>query len=203
VRTAVVSVMALSGIVLACASAPTSGPLGEGFSLHPAITSTDTAHPPRSAWIDLDKEQYVALLLVTPGRGVTLLYPRDSVTDNHLSAGAHQLAFNLTATRDPTRSTVDSLNRARRRPVARDTVRSVTEQRGMAQQAAFDTFLLLVTSPQPLVYSRVREKIVGVSIPIENDEALNAVAKAVKSTLIAEPREWAAFYRQVALTPDR
>lgn len=199
-RTNVLTSIALIALC-ACATAPRSGPLGEGFNLHPAITSIDTAHPPRSAWIELDQQNYAVLLLVTPGRGVTVLFPRDSNANNRLGAGAHQLTFNIPVPR----SVTDSLNRTRRRtPERTDTLRSVAERRASAPPVQLaSTYLLLVASPQRLSYARVLEKTAGVSIPLEEMEALNAVAKAVKSTITAEPREWAAFYRTAAVTPER
>jgi len=182
----------------ACASAPTAGAIGEGFDVHPAVTSVDTAKPPHFAWIELDRQNWVALLLVQPGRGVTLLYPRDSATDNKLTAGAHQLTFTLSNTR----ATVDSLNRARRRtPGREDTLRTITEQRTSAPPAQMqDNYLLLFSSPELLTWTRVHDKLTGVSIPIDDMEALNAVAKAVKSTQPTEPREWGAYYRLIDLT---
>jgi hypothetical protein len=202
VRTAAVLCASLPLVIAACASAPTSGALGEGFDYHPAITAVDTAVPPHYAWIDLDKQQYVALLLVTPGRGTTILYPRDSIADNLLGAGAHQLSFQIRSQR----AAVDSLDRLRRRtPARQDTLRRTAEERtsGRGPQPVYETYLLLVTSPQKLSYSRIQEKTAGVSIPIEVNEALNAVSKAVKATLTTEPREWAAYYRQVSITPSR
>jgi hypothetical protein len=61
------------------------------------------------------------------------------------------------------------------------------------------TYLLLVTSPRPLVYQRLIDKTAGVSIPMVDDEALNAVAKAIKSTIPEEPREWAGYYQRTEL----
>jgi hypothetical protein len=184
-------------------SAPNAGALGEGFNLHPAITSVDTARPPKFAWIDLDQQDYVVLVLVQPSRGVTLLYPRDSVTDNRLSAGAHQLTFLLASSR----ASIDSLNRLRRRtPQREDSLRIASERRapsGVSTPATTDNFLLLFASPEPISYARVHEKLTGISIPIDDMEALNAVAKAVKATLPTEPREWGAFYRLADLTPPR
>jgi hypothetical protein len=184
-------------------STPNAGPLGEGFNLHPAVTSVDTAKPPTFAWIELDQQDYVALVLVQPSRGVTLLYPRDSVTDNRLSAGAHQLTFLLSATR----ASMDSLNRVRRRtPQREDSMRIASERRApssMSAPAATENYLLLFASPEPISYARVHEKLTGISIPIEDMEALNAVAKAVKSTLPTEPRQWAAYYRLIELAPPR
>src|SRR5688572_16325625 len=103
-------------VMLACASAPTFGPLGEGTVTNPRITNVDTAFPPRHAWVELQQSGYVALLLVAPGHSATLLYPRDSVTNNELRTGTHQITF---AVPDQMVET-DSIQRAR----ARDSVRA-------------------------------------------------------------------------------
>lgn len=199
-RTIAVMIAGTALVVSACATAPTSGALGEGFNHHPAVTAVDTARPPHFAWVELDQQDYVALLLVQPGRGVSLLYPRDSAMDNRLTAGAHQLTFSL----PNNRALLDSLNRQRRRtPGREDTLRTVAEQRaasGMAPPQTMDNYLLLFASPEPITYAKVHDKLSGVSIPIDDMEALNAVAKAVKSTLPTEPREWGAFYRLLDLS---
>jgi hypothetical protein len=62
---------------------------------------------------------------------------------------------------------------------------------------------LLVTSPKPLVYQRIIEKTAGVSIPLIDTEALNAVAKAIKATIPSEPRDWAGYYQRVELRRRR
>jgi hypothetical protein len=203
VRTVAVVCATLPLLAAACASAPNAGALGEGFDLHPAITAVDSAIPPHSAWIDLDKQQYVVLLLVTPGRGVTILYPRDTIVDNRLSAGAHELTFVLTSQRAQI-AQVDSLNRMRRRTSAGDDSLRRGAERGArgGAPATYQPYLLLVASPQPLSYARIRDKISGVSIPIDEMEALNAVSKTVKATLTTEPREWASYYRAVNVTPN-
>jgi hypothetical protein len=43
------------------------------------------------------------------------------------------------------------------------------------------------------------EKTAGVSIPNIETEALNAVGKAIKSTILSEPRELAGYYQRVEL----
>jgi hypothetical protein len=60
-------------------------------------------------------------------------------------------------------------------------------------------YLLLLTSPQELDYDRMIEKTGGVSIPSVDTEALNAVAKAIKATLMGEPRVWAGHYQPLLL----
>jgi hypothetical protein len=91
----------------------------------------------------------------------------------------------------------------RRTPGRQDTLRTVAEQRaasGMAATPTFESYLLLFASPEQISYTRVHEKLAGVSIPIEDMEALNAVSKAVKATLSTEPRAWGAFYHHVDIT---
>jgi hypothetical protein len=194
VRTAVIG-MTITIVGAACASAPASGRLGEGSTVHPRITGVDSALPPRRATVQLEQREHAVLLLVAPGHSATLLYPKDSVTPNELSAGSHRIEFqipdllvasdSLLSLGQPRR---DSMRLGRRTPGAR----SVTPIPPTAP-----TYLLLVTSPQPLVYARIVEKTAGVSIPTIDTEALNAVGKAIKSTLATEPREWAGYYQQI------
>lgn len=195
-------------MALACASVPKAGPLAEGSTATPRISAVDTTKPPKSAWIQLDQPAYVALMLVAPGRSATLLYPSDSTVDNHLSAGAHQLNFRVPGMLVIT----DTTRAADRRDQQRDTSvlfpGRTDPTRGTSRTAAVvapntPVFLLLVTSPQPLVFRRIVEKTAGVSIPSAEMEALNAVAKAVKSTLTVEPREWAGYYQQIDLGQRR
>lgn len=204
--------MALAATTLACATIPNAGPLAEGSTASPRITAVDTTHPPRFAWVQLDRAEYAVLLLVAPGHSATLLYPADSLKDNRLSAGAHQLTFEVPRTL----VFVDSVRNPDRAPAPRargdssilypgriDTTLG-RPQRGLPSiSPTAPVYLLLVTSPQALVYRRVIDKTAGVSIPSVELEALNAVAKAVKSTLATEPREWAGYYQRVELRRRR
>ncbi|HMC55793.1 MAG TPA: hypothetical protein VKH19_11505 [Gemmatimonadaceae bacterium] len=193
---------------LACASTPAAGPLADGSTAVPRITAVDTTRPPRSAWVQLDQQAYAVLVLVAPGHSATLLYPVDSSIDNHLSAGAHQLSFSLPGmmvlddtARNPDRSRRTQRDSSLRYPGG---VGPSSRTRTYPPlEPATPTFLLLVTSPQPLVYRRVVEKTAGVSIPSMETEALNAVAKAIKATLVTEPREWAGYYQRVELRRQR
>lgn len=189
-------------VLAACASAPNSGPVGDGSSLQPKILSADTARPPRSATIQLDREGSVALLLVAPGHSATLLYPRDSATNNRLGVGAHQITFQVPAglvlsdtaiaNRGRTRARGDTAGRPRQRTITSPPI-----------DPAMPTFLLLLTSPQRLDYARIVERTRGVSLPTIESEALNAIAKAVKGTLPDEPRDLAGYYLRVALSGGR
>lgn len=191
--------MALVGV--GCASTQTAGQLGEGSAPPPKITAVDTAFPPRSVMMDMPQPGYAALLLVAPGHSATLLYPRDSLASVPLSAAAHQLTFEL-----PSFLVQDDSIRLRARA---DTSRFGARARPRTGRAMAPlppttlTYLLLITSPQALSYQRILEKTAGVTIPSVDMEALNAVAKAVKSTIPSEPRVWAGYYQLVELRRSR
>jgi hypothetical protein len=159
--------------------------------------------------VQLDRAGYAALLLVVPGHSATLLYPADSLTSNQLSAGAHQLTFRIPeilalsdSARNAARAAADrarmdsSRNRRRTR-----TTTGTPPLTPIPPEAP--TYLLLVTSTQPLTYQRILGKTVGVSIPTMEMEALNAVAKAIKLTLTTEPREFGGYFKKVQLRPKR
>ena len=185
----------------ACSKQTTFGALGD--SPNPAsptrITAVDSAHPPHTVTLQLDRPASTAVILVAPGHSATLLFPSDSSTDNRLSAGTHVLRIQI-----PEYLVQTDSQRAAAMARARDSGFSArrTRPRGILPLLpTTPTYLLVVTSPQQLSFSRVRERTAGVSIPIEDMEALNAVAKAVKGTLASEPREWAGYYQLVEIRP--
>jgi hypothetical protein len=187
-------------VLVACVSTPNAGSLGEGSAKAPKIVGVDTAVPPRSASVQLEEPAWAALLLVAPGHSATLLYPPDSQTSNRLTAGATTLQFRIPDALVPSDSTVlirrgrevrDTTLRTTRRPIPRDSERPIDPES--------PSYLLLVTSPQRLDFARIREKTTGVSLPVVESEALNAVGKTIKSTIVDEPRTWAGFYHRVDL----
>ena len=194
--------MVVAALVAAgCSKKATFGVLGD-TPTPPAtarITAVDSTRPPRHATVQLDQPGYAALILVAPGHSATLLYPSDSTTDNRLASGSHVLRFAIPEVLVQTDSQrMASIARARDSGFSarRTRPRGVTPLPPTAP-----TYLLIVTSPQQLSYARLREKTTGVSIPLEDMEALNAVGKAVKSTLSSEPREWAGYYQLVEVRP--
>ena len=196
--------LALSmGLVMltSCGKQAKFGPLGDS----PAppsptrITAVDTARPPRHLSVQLDQAGYATVILVAPGHSATILYPADSATDNRLSAGSHTLRFQI-----PEGLVQTDSQRMAAITRARDTGFSVrrSRPRGITPLGpTTPTYLLVMTSPQQLSLARMREKTAGVTIPLEDLAALNAIAKAVKSTLPAEPREWAGYYQLVEIRP--
>ena len=181
----------------ACASAPKAGAIGETPETPTRIAAVDSGVPPRSVSVQLDQPAYTAVLLVAPGHSATLLYPRDSTTDNRLSAGSHTLSVTVPASLlESDSARIAGLIRQRDSSRARPSGPTI---RTPALPPTTPTYLLVVTSPQPLSYRRIVDKTTGVSIPLDDLEALNAVGKAVKSTIEAEPRAWSGYYQLVTL----
>lgn len=192
----------------ACVSTPNVGQLGEGSASAPKIIAVDSGRPPRSVSVQLDQPAYVAILLVAPGHSATLLYPTDSVTDNRLAAGPSNLSFRIPEVLVRSDSAV-LVQRARQRQAQDSSLRRNSRVRAAGSAGLqplppeTPTYLLLVTSPQSLNYGRIVAKTAGVSIPLVETEALNAVGKAIKSTLAVEPRAWAGTYLLVELSKLR
>jgi hypothetical protein len=198
VRITSVGAIAMTVLSAACASAPNTGRLADGSALDPKIIGSDTAQPPRSATIQLDRAGFVALLLVAPGHSATLLYPRDSATNNQMGAGAHQINFQI-----PTGLVLSDTALANRGRTRRDTTTAARPRTRTVATPPIDptmgSFLLLLTSPQRLDYARMVERTSGVSLPTLESEALNAIAKAIKGTLSFEPRDLAGFFYRIRL----
>jgi hypothetical protein len=188
-------------VFAACSKQATFGALGD--SPTPAspsrITAVDTVLPPQHVTLQLDRPGYTVIVLVAPGHSATLLYPPDSTTDNRLSAGASVVRFQIPEILVQTDS-----QRTAAMTRARDSGFSARRTRPRAMTPLMPTtptYLLVITSPHQLDFTRVRERTVGVSIPLDDLEALNAVAKSVKGTITSEPREWAGYYRLVEIRP--
>lgn len=187
-----------------CVSDPGVGALGEGGVAEPRITAVDTSLPPRAATVQLDREAYAALFLVAPGHSATLLFPADTAADNQLGAGSHRLQFEVPGVLVETDSQrIERIREAQRRAGRR----RPTPPTGPAAigpiPVSVTPYLLLLTSPQELDYTRMIERTAGVSIPTVDMEALNAVAKAIKGTLPSEPRDWAGYYTPIYLRRSR
>ncbi len=194
--------------VAACVTTPIiGGALAEGTTTSPTIVSVDSGLPPKRVSIRLEKDASVVVILVAPGHSAFVLFPKDSVVDNRLAAGAHDIAFEIPGhlilsdsarllRARQLRAFSDSSGRARARP---------TSASGMMPpiNPEVPSYLLVITSPQPLVYQRVLDKTVGWSIPVVEQEALNSVAKQVKSTITGEPRDWSAAYLAIKLAETK
>jgi hypothetical protein len=154
--------------------------------------------------VQLDQPEHLALLLIAPGHSATLLFPSDSVTPNRFDAGAHQIPFQIPeALVESDSSRLVSLRGPRDTTIRLGRPRSGSGRLSPPLPSTTPTYLLVVTSPQQLSYNRILEKTAGVSIPTMDDEALNAIGKAIKSTIPSEPRRWAGYYQLIELRRQR
>jgi hypothetical protein len=193
---------------VACASAPQPRQLGNYGLLTPRLTVVDSERPPRSLTVELSAPASVVVVYVAPGRSTRVVYPADSVNVPRLPAGTQR----LTAAWPRSRASADS---ARRDSIARAnqprTRRDSITRAGMPRPSmalpdpeaglAPAGYLLLFATPGPLQYAEVRRKVEGVTTPLDDDEALNAIAKQVRSTLDPSA-EWAAYALEVTVASE-
>jgi len=192
----------------ACASGPETRKLGDYTSLQPLFTTPHDQKTPSEITVNLNHPAYVTALFVVPGRGAVIIYPTDTSMNTHIDAGQHTIpvrfrerAFN----RDSMYAALRRQSQGRGNPppappptsaVFRDTTRrdttrvgtdsSVTLSRGIRDPgpgASPIGYLLLVASPTQIPLISLQRRVNGVTIPIDDDQALSTVMKLVKSTL--------------------
>jgi hypothetical protein len=195
-------------LAAACASAPQPRQLGNYSSLTPRLAVVDSERPPRNLTIDLSAPASVVVIYVAPGRSTRIVYPADSLGAPRLAAGTQRLTATWPRPRSSTDSARrDSIVRATQTRTRRDSTPRATMPRPIVALPdpeaglAPTGYLLLFATPRPLQYGEVRRKVEGVTTPLDVDEALNAIAKQVRSTLDpAAP--WAGYALEVTVQPE-
>ena len=181
-----------SGIVLVIVSACVHGAphfYGQYNDLAPKVEPTTGERTPRHLTVQLAKPANVAVFLVVPGRGSTLLFPADSVQSQYVEAGAH-----LVETSAAKLTTSDSSHLARLPNTGQPQQGQRGQGRNGQRPSAFSRdssiggigfnqrgYLLIYASQQPLNYSLLQTRVAGLSIPIDDDDALNTVWKLIRS----------------------
>jgi hypothetical protein len=187
---------ALASALIACGGT-TIRQYGQYESLGPRVSSVPNERVPLHVNVELAKQANVAVFYVIPGRVTTLLFPEDSTRSTQLAAGSHQLATSFARQA----ATADSLRNVRRLPGgqpagAPPTGRPRTSRDSAAMMGpnmlGAHAFLLVFASDEPLSYSALSTKVAGISIPIDDTEALNTVAKLARETA-KSGRPWAAY----------
>jgi hypothetical protein len=196
-------------VVAGCASAPQPRQLGDYNALMPRLAVVDSERPPRNLSVDLSAPASVVVMYVAPGRSTRIVYPADSLaTPARLPAGTQRITAGWPPPPvRPDSARRDSIARANQPRTRRDSIARANQPRriialpdpeaGLAPSG----YLLLFASRSPLRYGEVRRKVEGVTTPLDVDEALNAIAKQVRSTL--DPTaQWAAYALEVTVQPD-
>jgi len=188
----------------ACASGPEVHKLGDYTATQPLFTTPQNQKTPSEITVNLARPSYVTALFVVPGRGAVIVFPTDTSMNTHVDAGQHTIpvqfrerAYNRdsmyaairrqTQGRNPNPSPVP--------PVFRDTVHRDTTRVDSASSGRLGGirepspgaspigYLLLVSSPTEIPLATLRRRVNGITIPIDDDEALSTVMKLVKSAV--------------------
>jgi len=188
-----IGALALLAVIAGCA---TGGPahFGQYTEFTPKVAATKGERQPLHVTVQLVKPANVAVFLVAPGRPSTLLFPADSVQPQLVEAGSHLLETSLA------RQAADTAGRGRRgQPPQRDTVLNRQMGRGRGGFGDATTFgfnqrgyLLIYASQEPMSYSALANLVSGISVPIDDTDALNTVTKLIRQST-KQQGPWAAF----------
>jgi len=186
---AAVAMLAGAAALSACAS---SGPKRYGSNdLAPRVAPQQGERQPIHLTVQLARPANVAVFLVVPGVGSTLLFPADSTQSEYMEAGSH-LVETVAG-----RQALSDTSRLIRRPAQGNRLPQGQNRNG--RRDSIPTFgfnqhgyLLIYASQQPLPYNILKTKVAGLSIPIDDDDALNTVTKLIRSTTQTSG-PWAAY----------
>jgi hypothetical protein len=175
----------------ACWRNPKPTRLGDDMTLLPTVQVQQQDNQSPVLMVDLPRGAYVNAFLVTPGEETIILYPPDSATAPLLAAGSHQLP-----TYFGPRSAVGDTGRILRRPTGRTGGAGadplgrggrMDEEEGVGPRR----WLLVYTSEEPVPLPALRSRVMGFTVPGYTNEALNTVARTVRS--ISPSGRWAAI----------
>jgi hypothetical protein len=175
------------------AGCATGGPahFGTYTEFTPKVAATKGERSPLHVTVQLAKPANVAVFLVAPGRASTLLFPADSVQNQFVEAGSHLIETRIA------RQAADTAGRGgRAQPGQRDTI----QNRGRGRGGEFPTtfgfnqrgYLLIYASQEPLAYNALLNGVSGISVPIDDSDALKTVTKLIRERTHTTGR-WAAF----------
>ena len=162
---------------------------GQYTDMAPKVAPTAGERTPRHLTVQLSQPANVAVFLVVPGRGSTLLFPQDSSQSQYVQAGSHlvetvaaknALSDTSHLTRLPASAQVPPDRRGQQ---GRSGNRQSAFGRDSTSSFAFNQrgYLLIYASQQPLNYALLSTRVAGISIPIDDDDALNTVWKLIRS----------------------
>lgn len=166
---------------------------GQYNDLGPRVAPTQGERSPQHLTVQLARPANVAVFLVVPGRASVLLFPADSTQSEYVEQGSHlvQTAAGKGALSDTSRL-VRLPQGANRQPsragrtgnFPRDSVTTF----GFNQHG----YLLMFASQQPMPYQTLATRVAGISVPIDDEDALNTVTKLIRETTrVSGP--WAAY----------
>lgn len=192
-RTTIKSIAAVALAVVAACSPPKPRTYGNSYDQYtPKVTPTKGERLPQHLTVDLARSANVAIFLVLPGRGIQLLYPADSTSNGFITQGQHLIETSVA------KNALTDTSRLTRLPGQSQQ----QPQQGRNGRGAFDPsnltgislrgFLMIYASQDPLNYNTLKNSVAGISIPIDDDDALNTVWKLVRERT-RTTGQWAAY----------
>jgi hypothetical protein len=186
--------MALLAALAGCA---TGGPhhFGQYADLSPKVASQAGERLPQHLTVQVGRPANVAVFLVVPGRGSTLLFPADSIQSGFVEAGSHLVETTLG--RAALSDTSKLIRQTQRQQGPRGT-RPTSGGRGFGRDSVPTLgynqhgYLLIFASQSAMPYSVLSTRVSGISIPIEDSDALNTVTKLIRQST-KQNGPWAAF----------
>jgi len=163
---------------------------GQYNDLAPKVAGAAGERTPRHLTVQLAKPANVAVFLVVPGRGSTLLFPQDSVQSQYVEAGSHLVETAAAKAALSDTSHLARLPGSSQPPQGqRGQGRNGNRQSGFSRDSSMGLgvgfnqrgYLLIYASQLPLNYSLLNTRVAGLSIPIDDDDALNTVWKLIRS----------------------
>ena len=183
-----IRIVALAAILAACASARPHT-YGDYAGLAPQVSAQKGERIPQHVTLQLNRPANVAVFLVIPGRGSQLIFPADSTSSGYIEAGSHSVTTSVkrNALSDTSRL-IRLPNQPRQQPSRGRAVRDSLNPLGLSG----DGYLLMYASEQPLPFNILSTRVSGLSIPIDDTDALNTVTKLIRETTRTSG-PWAAY----------
>lgn len=179
----------LAGSVACAAAKPHT--FGNYDDLAPKVSPKSGERTPQHLMIDLAKPANVAVFFVVPGRASQLLFPADSTQSGFVQAGTHEVQTSVGKL-----ALTDSARLIRRPGQPTNPNDPRQQQRGRMgfpdNSILMRGYLLIYASPDSLPYSILSTRVNGISIPIEDNDALNTVTKLIRETTHTTGT-WAAY----------
>lgn len=184
------ALVAAASVACAAAKPHTYGAYND---LTPKVSPKSGERVPQHVTIDIARAANVAVFFVVPGRASQLLFPADSTQSGFVQAGAHEVETSVA------RLALTDSARLLRRPSQPGVNPNDPRQQQRGRAGGFSDnsilnrgYLLIYASPDSLPYSVLVSRVNGVTIPIEDSEALSTVTKLIRETTHTTGT-WAAY----------
>lgn len=168
---------------------------GAYADLSPKVTPKTGERLPQHVTIDVARPANVAVFLVVPGRASQLLFPADSTQSGFVQAGPHEVETSVAklALTDSSRI----VRRGNQPPISSSDPR---QNPNRSRNSGFDPgtsmltrgYLLVYATADPLPYATLNTRVNGITIPIDDTDALNTVTKLIRETTKTNGT-WAAY----------